>query len=71
MIGKESSQRIIKFGAVRSPHPKETTDLRSWHKHNVKMVRAFLLLQAKQKPRRMHRTVFSVARLRRPRDDYH
>ena len=47
---------------------KETTDLQTWHKYNVKKVRAFLFLQARQKPQRKHRTVFSVARLRRPTD---
>ena len=66
--GREFSENH-EIGAVRSLLPQEATDLQTWHKNNVKKVRAFLLLLTKQKPRRKHRTVFSVARLSRPRSN--
>ena len=58
-LSEDAWSRICRH-ATKSPLPKETTDLQTWHKYNVKKVRAFLILQTRQKPRRKHRTVFSV-----------
>ena len=73
MLGKdfliEAAWSRICRHAIRSPFPKETTGLQIWHRYNVRKLRVSLLLQATQKPRRKHRIVFTVARLRRPKDD--
>ena len=66
-LSEDAWSRICRH-ATKSPLPKETTDLETWHKYHVKKGCAFPLLQARSLDASIAQ-FFSVARLRRPRDD--